>query len=327
MMSVSARARPLPEDAPTAAFRADVLAGLGLPQKALPPKYFYDAAGSALFDRICTLPEYYPTRCELEILAERAPAIGALAGPGAGLVEFGSGSSVKIRRLLDAMEQPAAYVPIDISGAHMRAAVTALSRAYPRVAMVPVEADFTRPVALPPLDLPGRRVGFFPGSTIGNFAPGAAVDFLRTAAQVLGEGAAFVVGFDLAKDAAILNAAYDDAQGVTAAFNLNLLTRINRELGADFDLSAFCHRAFYDARRGRVEMHLVSRVAQQVRVGGARFSFAAGESIHTENSYKHTPEGFAALVQAAGWRTGALWTDARGWFAVTVLERAPVAAS
>lgn len=306
-------------------FLADVHAGLAQPQKALPPKYFYDEAGSRLFDLICRLPEYYPTRSELEILTARAGAIGAAAGPGACLVEFGSGSSVKVRLLLDAMDAPAAYVPIDISGPHMRAAVAQLARAYPGVAMVPVEADFTRPLhlppRLPPLGAGGRRVGFFPGSTIGNLTPDAAVGFLGNAAAVLGPGAAFVVGFDLAKDADVLHAAYNDRQGVTAAFNLNLLNRINRELGADFDLSAFRHKAFYDPAAGRVEMHLESLADQTVRIAGHAFRFARGETIHTESSYKYAAADFSAMAGQAGWTSRALWTDARGWFAAALLER------
>ncbi|MFS8038182.1 L-histidine N(alpha)-methyltransferase [Xanthobacter sp. AM11] len=309
-------------DTADAAFLADVHAGLALPQKALSPKYFYDATGSRLFDRICRLPEYYPTRTELGILKARAADIGACAGPHAALVEFGSGSSEKVRLLLDAMDAPAAYVPIDISGPHMREAVARLAGAYPRVAMVPVEADFTRAITLPPLEARGRRLGFFPGSTIGNFTPEAAQDFLAHAAQVLGRQAAFVVGFDLAKDAAVLDAAYNDAQGVTAAFNLNLLARINRELGADFDLAAFRHRAFYDPVPGRVEMHLESLAGQTVRIAGQAIAFRRGETIHTENSYKYAPARFATLAAAAGWQVHALWTDPRHWFAVALLEPA-----
>ncbi|MFG1300176.1 L-histidine N(alpha)-methyltransferase [Xanthobacter sp. V3C-3] len=318
-MTIHTPARPASD--PAEGFRADVLAGLGAPRKALSPKYFYDDEGSRLFDRICELPEYYPTRTELQVLAARAPAIGALAGPGASLVEFGAGSSVKVRLLLDAMEAPAAYMPIDISGPHMRAAAGRLAADYPGLALVPVEADFTRPLVLPPLAAGGRRVGFFPGSTIGNFTPEAAGHFLAHAAQVLGQGAAFVVGFDMVKPLDVLEAAYDDAQGVTAAFNLNLLARINRELGGDFDLSRFRHHAFFNAAQSRIEMHLESRVAQTVRVAGHSFRFAAGETIHTENSCKFTPAAFLALSRAAGWEMQELWTDPAGWFAVTVLAR------
>lgn len=316
-----ARSAPVPESAERAAFRADVLAGLSADPKALSPKYFYDEAGSRLFDLICRLPEYYPTRCEMEILKARAGDIAALAGPGASLVEFGSGSSVKVRLLLDALEAPAAYVPIDISGPHMRAAVARLAADYPAVAMTPVEGDFTAPLDLPELGSGGRRLGFFPGSTIGNFMPQAAGAFLANAAAVLGPGAALVVGFDLPKDRAVLEAAYDDRQNVTAAFNLNLLSRINRELGADFDPAAFRHVAVFNAEQSRMEMHLESRKAQAVRIAGHQVPFAAGERLHTENSYKYAAPVFLDMARAAGWRERALWTDARGWFAVCVLER------
>ncbi|MFG1379678.1 L-histidine N(alpha)-methyltransferase [Xanthobacter autotrophicus] len=307
-------------DEATALFRADVLYGLSQPQKAVPPKYFYDEAGSRLFDLICRLPDYYPTRCEIEILKACAAEIGALAGPGASLVEFGSGSSIKVRLLLDAMAAPAAYVPIDISGPHMRAAVTRLAEAYPGVAMVPVEADFTQSVRLPPLE-DGRRVGFFPGSTIGNFTPQAATAFLAHVGDVLGAGSALVVGFDLAKDRAVLEAAYDDRQGITAAFNLNLLARINREVGADFEPSAFRHRAFLNGAESRIEMHLESVRQQEVSIGRHHFAFARGETIHTENSYKFSADAFLAMVRHAGWRQHAVWTDPKGWFAVAALER------
>lgn len=322
MTALSTLSRPqAPAPDEVAAFRADVLAGLGARPKAISPKYFYDETGSRLFDLICRLPEYYPTRTELGILTAHAGDIGAAAGPGAVLVEFGSGSSEKVRLLLDAMQAPAAYVPIDISGPHMRAAIARLQRAYPAVTMRPVEADFTRLRALPPMSAPGRKVGFFPGSTIGNLTPEAAASFLANAADMLGPGAAFVVGFDLAKAPEILDAAYNDREGVTAAFNINLLARINRELGGDFDLSRFRHRAFYDPGEGRVEMHLESLVAQTARIGGTSFAFAPGETIHTENSYKYTSEAFIGLAGRAGWRARAVWTDPRQWFAVALLER------
>ncbi|WP_296579564.1 L-histidine N(alpha)-methyltransferase [Xanthobacter sp.] len=318
--STLVRAEQSPQTPERAAFRADVIEGLSASPKQLAPKYFYDEAGSRLFDLICRLPEYYPTRTELGVLKAHAGDIAALAGPGASLVEFGSGSSVKVRLLLDALERPAAYVPIDISGPHMRAAVAALARDYPTVAMTPVEGDFTRTLELPHLSEGGRRIGFFPGSTIGNFTPAEAEAFLTHARQSLGEGAALVLGFDLPKERAVLEAAYDDHQGVTAAFNLNLLTRINRELGADFDLAAFHHRALFNEAESRIEMHLESRAAQTVRLDGARFTFAPGETIHTENSYKYAASRLMGMAQAAGWRQAALWTDPRGWFAVAVLE-------
>ncbi|MFG1241723.1 L-histidine N(alpha)-methyltransferase [Xanthobacter sp. V7C-4] len=307
-------------DEATAMFRADVLFGLSQPQKTVPPKYFYDEAGSRLFDLICRLPEYYPTRCEVAILKARAGEIGDLMGPGASLVEFGSGSSIKVRLLLDAMAEPAAYVPIDISGPHMRAAVARLAEDYPGVAMLPVEADFTQAVRLPPLG-DGRRVGFFPGSTIGNFTPDAATAFLAHVGEVLGVGSSLVIGFDLAKDWSVLEAAYDDRQGITAAFNLNLLARINREVGADFDPGAFRHKAFFNAGESRIEMHLESVREQEVRIGRHHFAFARGETIHTENSYKFSADAFLALARHAGWRMRRMWTDPKGWFAVAALER------
>ncbi|TCT07758.1 L-histidine N(alpha)-methyltransferase [Aquabacter spiritensis] len=302
-----------------AEFRADVVAGLSAPRKTLAAKYFYDAEGSRLFDRICGLPEYYPTRTELDILRREAGAIAHRAGKNARLVEFGAGSLVKVRILLDALDLPAAYVPIDISADHLMEAAQALARDYPALDVVPLVGDFTRRVALPQID--GQRtVGFFPGSTIGNFTPSEARRFLVEARLTLGTGALLVLGVDLKKDVRRLEAAYDDAEGVTAAFNLNLLARINRELDGNFDLDRFAHAALFNEEESRIEMHLVSRADQIVRAADRTFRFAAGETIHTENSYKYASEDVAELARAAGWHTEQVWTDAQTLFGVFLLS-------
>ncbi|MDP3659805.1 ergothioneine biosynthesis protein EgtB [Phenylobacterium sp.] len=301
-------------------FEVDVLAGLARPQKQIPPKYFYDAEGSRLFEAICELPEYYPTRTELGLLRDAAPQIAREIAPGSALVEFGSGASLKTRIVLDAAPQIAVYAPIDISVAALDAAAASIRTDYPALRVAPLAEDFTTALELP-AETEGRpRVGFFPGSTIGNFTPQEATAFLIGALRLLGEGAAFLVGVDLVKDPADLVAAYDDAQGVTAAFNLNLLTRINRQLGGDFDLSAFAHRALWNAKESRMEMHLVSLRDQKVTVSGRRFAFAQGETIHTENSYKFTLEGVAELAAAAGWRLERQWVSAEPKFAIVLLR-------
>ncbi len=308
-------------DTPAASeFAQDVLAGLSAPQKQLPSKYFYDSVGSELFERITRLPEYYPTRCEIGILQQQAGGIASGMPPRAALVEFGSGSSTKTRIVLAAASSLAAYVPIDISGPFLRQQVAGLGREYPGVAMFPVEADFTEPFALPQAVRTMPRVGFFPGSTIGNFDPRGAAAFLRHAARMLSDDATFIVGVDLVKDIRLLEDAYNDAQGVTAQFNLNLLARINRELGADFDLDGFQHKAFFNREHSRIEMHLASRRRQTVEVCGTRIDFAAGETIHTENSYKYSVPSFAALARSAGWNTARTWTDAGANFSVHVLR-------
>ena len=301
-------------------FHDDVVAGLSLPQKSLSPKYFYDAEGSRLFEAICELAEYYPTRTEIGLLRGAADEIAASLPAGAALVEFGSGASVKTRILLDAAPQLGAYVPVDISRDALDAAAQAIGRDYPHLTVAPLAEDFTTALSLP-AEIAGRPVvGFFPGSTIGNFTPDEARDFLVRARRLLGEGAQFLVGVDLVKPRGILEAAYDDGAGVTAAFNKNLLTRINRELGADFDLEAFAHRAFWNAEESRIEMHLKSLRDQQVTVAGRVFSFAAGETLHTENSHKFTLEGVASLAQSAGWRLERRWASADPEFAVVLLQ-------
>jgi len=301
-------------------FARDLQAGLSRRPRSISPKYFYDTAGSALFDRICALPEYYPTRTECALLARHAGEISALAGPRAEIVEFGAGSLYKVRLLLDAMDRPAGYLPIDISGEHMTAAAHELRRACPHLEVQPVVADYTQRLLLPASAAgSGQRLGFFPGSTIGNFAPEEAERFLRLAAQVL-RGGALLLGADLVKDPALLHAAYNDAEGVTAAFNLNLLARANRELGADFDLSAFTHSAFYNAPYQRVEMHLVSQRRQQVDICGEAFAFNEGETLHTEHSHKFTIDGMRAMAARAGFRPGPVWTDPERLFSVHWLQ-------
>ena len=306
----------------TQEFRDAVLTGLGGAQKTLPCKFFYDAEGSRLFDQICELPEYYPTRTELTLLADQADAIADLIGPRARLVEFGSGAGVKIRLLLNALDRPAAYVPVDISREHLMMATADLARDFPALQIAPICADYTKPFALPaPSGLhPESTVGFFPGSTIGNFTPAEARGFLTRARRLLGPGSAMIVGVDLRKAEDILVPAYDDAAGVTAAFNLNLLVRINRELDGGFDLEQFTHEARWNNAQGRIEMHLVSRRDQEVHIGAARFAFRTGETIHTENSHKYTLDQFRQLAVEAGYTPRAAWTDAAGLFSVHMLD-------
>jgi dimethylhistidine N-methyltransferase len=301
-------------------FRDAVLEGLGRSHKAIPCRFLYDARGSALFDEICRVPEYYPTRTELKILGDRAGEIAALVGPHCQLIEFGSGSSIKVRTLLAALETPHAYVPVDISRDHLRRAADDLAADFPDLDVIAICADYHRPFSLPRLPARGRRFGFFPGSTIGNFEPDEAVDFLAMCVDLLGEGGAMLVGIDLKKDTAILNAAYDDAAGVTAQFSLNLLERANRELGADFDVSRFAHDAHYEEAAGRVEIYIRSLVQQKATVAGRRFHLAEGERIHTEYSYKYTIAEFQDLARAAGFRPSASWTDAADLFSVHYLE-------
>lgn len=306
-------------DAGLDVFRGEVLDGLAASPKRLPPKYFYDAEGSRLFDAICGLEEYYPTRTETALLAARADEIAGLVGANTCLVEFGSGSSVKTRILLDALPSPAAYIPVDISRSHLLASARALAAAYPDVPVTPVCADYTGPFDLPDAARGKTHTGFFPGSSIGNFRPADAVAFLRQAAEGLGRGSGMIVGVDLKKDAAILHAAYDDSLGVTAAFNRNLLVRINRELRGDADIKGFAHEARYNAERGCIEMHLVSRRDQTVTVAGHAFDFTAGESIHTEDSFKYTVPEFQALATQAGWTPAHAWTDPDELFSVHYL--------
>ena len=300
-------------------FRDDVIAGLSLPQKALPPKYFYDARGSRLFEAICRLKEYYPTRAELALTRGNLGEIARFAaGQGSAadiLIEYGSGESVKSRLLIGAL-RPAAYMPVDISADALRNAAAKLRARFPRLDVRPVHGDFSRPLKLPMSRAKSRRVVYFPGSTIGNLTPADAQAFLRMSRRLVGPRGAMLIGVDLKKDANVLHDAYNDAKGVTAAFNLNLLERINRELGGDFSPRRFRHYAFYNAMLGRIEMHLVSLAPQVVKVGKHRFAFEAGESIHTENSYKYSINGFRALARSAGFRGEKVWLDAKGLFSL-----------
>ena len=300
---------------------ADVLAGLRAPQKWIAPMYFYDERGSALFDRICELPEYYPTRTELAILDSHAVEIAAALGPRIALIEPGSGSGDKARRLLRALEAPAAFIPVEISREHLLDAAHALDEEFPSLEVLPVCADFSRPFELPvPREAPSRRVVFFPGSTIGNFAPRRAERLLANFRDIAGADGRVLIGVDLRKDTAVLERAYNDAEGVTAEFNLNVLRRLNEELGADFDLEAFRHRAVWNDAASRIEMHLVSVRPQIVIIGGERFTFDTGEYIHTESSYKYTLDGFASLAAGAGLSVERVWCDERRWFSLQLLQ-------
>jgi L-histidine Nalpha-methyltransferase len=317
MVAAARSPRVQPQSDETSAFEADVLAGLSASPKRLPPKYFYDATGSQLFERITELPEYYPTRSEIGILRKHARDIAILIPQGAALVEFGSGSSRKARILLRALRPLAAYVPVDICGEMIEQEAAELRPDFPGLKVLPVTADITQNFPLPePAQAAPLRVGFFPGSTIGNFEPHEAAAFLRNAARILGANATLIVGADLIKDAEVLNAAYNDAAGVTAKFNLNLLTRINRELRGTFKLDTFAHHAFYNRERSRIEMHLASLKRQKVKVAGETIDFRTGETIHTENSYKYSVESLGALARGAGWRQTGVWTDERQYFSL-----------
>ena len=303
----------------TTEFLNDLTTALRLPNKSISPKWFYDEAGSRLFEDITELSEYYPTRTETALLTHIAPDLAAIIPDGAVMIEFGSGASAKTRLLLDAAPQLFAYAPMDISEDALASAAKSIARDYPALKVTPIVGDFTRPLPLPEFAAGRGLVGFFPGSTIGNFTPDEARRFLGAVRTLLGPDSALIVGVDLVKSSEILIAAYDDAQGVTAAFNKNLLVRANRELGADFDLEAFSHVARWNADKNRIEMHLASLVDQTVMVGGERFHFAAGETLHTENSHKFTVPGFEALVTSSGWRVIRQWTSAAPQFAVFVL--------
>jgi len=300
---------------------ADILAGLTQPQKRIPPKYFYDARGCGLFDAICGLPEYYPTRTELAIMRSNARAMAERLGPACALIEIGCGNSEKTRLLLEAL-RPQIFVPIDIAREQLESSCNALARLLPGMPILALRADFAQPIAMPLTGLgqARRRALYFPGSTIGNFTRPEAAAFLTRWAPLLGAGGGALIGVDLRKDDALLNAAYNDAQGVTAEFNLNVLRHINHALGADFDLAAFRHRAFYDAGHGRIEMHLVSLKQQRVTIDGHEFEFHAGETIHTENSCKYGIGEFQDLSRAAGFEPVECWTDEHGLFAVHYLN-------
>ncbi len=310
------------EDGIDTAFRANVLDGLSQPQKAIPARWLYDDAGSQLFEDITKLPEYYPTRAETEILQSSGDEFARLIGEGRAVVEFGSGSSVKTPLLLSAIA-PSAYVPLDISGDFLRAAAADLAEKFPGLPVYPVEADFMREVDLPQEvgDLP--KLGFFPGSTIGNMVARTAVDLLRSMRETLGVGAQLLIGMDLIKDEDVLVSAYDDAAGVTAEFNTNLIRRINRELGGDIPLEKFTHEARWEDDYARVEMHLVATEAIEFEVDGRRFAMAAGETIHTENSHKFNRRTSNMLLLAGGWEPQARWLDSEGRFSLILAEAKP----
>ncbi len=300
-------------------FLSDVIEGLSQDQKRISPKYFYDSKGSALFDQICELEEYYPTRTEMGLLKESALEIANIV-EGHHLIEFGSGSSTKIRILLDAATDLASYIPVDISKDHLYASAESIAQDYPDLDVIPVCADFTRTFDLPEKAEDGNKVGFFPGSTIGNFSRQEASDFLSMTTHLLGDDGGLVIGVDLKKDPRLLRAAYNDNTGVTAEFNLNLLSRINRELDGTFELDSFTHEAHYNQDKGRVEMHLVSGKDQSVSVDGHTFHFERDESIHTENSHKYDVEEFHNLGRQAGFNAERTWIDENDLFSIHYLR-------
>ena len=318
------RDRQAPPAVVDPAFRADVLAGLTARPRAIPARWFYDHRGSELFEAITDLPEYYPTRTERALLEACAPQVAHHVDAGRAVVEFGSGSSAKTPLLLAAVD-PAAYVPIDISGDFLRESAAALGQRFPGLPVHPVEADFTHPIALPGAIGAAPRLGFFPGSTIGNLTAPAATDLLRAMAGTLGDGAMLLIGMDRIKSPDVLVPAYDDAQGVTAAFNLNLLTRINRELGGDVPVDAFRHVARWNDAEARIEMHLAAVRDVAFTIDGRSFEIAAGETIHTENSHKYDARGARLLLAAGGWTTIATWTDPDDQFAILLAEARPPA--
>jgi L-histidine Nalpha-methyltransferase len=299
-------------------FRDALLSGLRSVPKSIPCKFFYDSEGSRLFEQICDLPEYYPTRTEISLLRAHSAEIAALAGPNVEIMEFGAGAGEKIRIVLDALESPRAYIPVDVSDFWLTSAAERLASAYPRIAIYPVTADFGSRLRWP-FASTARRIGFFPGSTIGNFTPVEAREFLSTTARLL-RGGALLIGVDLVKDPAILHAAYNDPAGVTAAFNRNLLARANRELGADFDVMGFSHYAFYNPGEQRIEMHLISNVRQSAILSGRPIHFAKGEALLTEYSYKYNVEEFQELAASAGFAPRALWCDSDRLFSMHWLE-------
>jgi len=309
-------------------FLDEVLAGLSRSPKVIPSKYFYDELGSALFDRICDLPEYYLTRTELAIMCEYAGEMGEALGSHCLLIEYGSGSSVKTPLLIEALEHPAGYVPVDISREHLYSSANRLARRFPNLDINPVWADFTEPFELPRADREMRRaVVYFPGSTIGNFTPEEAAKLMKDMAQLVGPDGALLIGVDVRKPAAIVEPAYNDRAGVTADFNLNLLARINRELDGRFNLDSFEHRAFFDEEHSRIEMHLVSKKKQVVRIGRAAISFNEGESTRTEYSHKYCPEHFARLARQAGFEVRKVWMDDQRLFSVQYLTVADSSAN
>ena len=328
MVALARSSRPQPQITEASAFGTDVLEGLSTTPKRVPAKYFYDDAGSQLFERITEMPEYYPTRCEMRILRDHAADIAKLIPEGAALVEFGSGSNKKARILLHEAPKLAAYVPVDICGEMLEREVAELRPDFSQLKILPVTADFCFPFELPAeAKAAPVRVGFFPGSTVGNFEPHETAAFLRNAGRILGPGGTLIIGVDLIKPVEVLNAAYNDAGGVTAKFNLNLLVRVNRELGGTFKLDTFEHHAFYNRERHRIEMHLASLKRQKVWVAGETIEFRAGETIHTENSYKYSIESLGALARGVGWTPVAAWTDTQDYFSIQAFTLADAAAT
>ena len=303
-------------------FARAVLSGLKQVQKRIPTKYHYDARGSALFEDITRLDEYYPTRTEIALLKAHGSEIAELAGEGCAVVEFGSGSSRKTHILLDHIKTPTAYVPIDIDGVALDEASARLEKQFPDLQIHPVHADFNQPIELPDVIRDARKLGFFPGSTIGNLELDAAVEFMARAGDLLGEGCDFLIGADLQKDLKILLPAYDDAKGVTASFTLNLFHRINRELNGNLDVEHFAHRAIYNDEIGRIEVFIESLIDQEAEIMGRRIVFTKGERVHVENSHKYTLPQFRDLASRAGWETRKVWTDAQNLFSLHYLTRA-----
>jgi dimethylhistidine N-methyltransferase len=308
----------------SADFLADVISGLSNEPRTLPCKYFYDERGAALFQKICELPEYYITRTEIDILDRHRAEIAAHLGPQINLIGLGTGSGTKTRILIEGLEKPVAYIPVDISEKQLRKSTARFHKIFPDLEILPVCADYLQPVALPsPRRKAARNVVYFPGSTIGNFEPDEATQFLRRVAKVCRQGGALLIGVDLRKDRDVLEAAYNDAAGVTAQFNLNLLARANRELGADFDLQQWQHRAIYNSGAGRIEMNLISQIDQAVHIADYRFEFRSGEKIITEFSYKYASNGFAAVARAAGFEFQKIWTDDARLFGVFYFTCSP----
>ena len=296
---------------------SDVIAGLSSSSPTLPCKYFYDERGAALFQKICELPEYYITRTEIDVLEQHSAEIASQLGPNIELIGLGTGAGTKTRILIEALDKPAVYIPVDISEKQLRKSTASFRKIFPDLEILPVCADYLQPVVLPsPRRQPARNVVYFPGSTLGNFEPDEALEFLRRIANVACQGGGLLIGVDLQKDHNIIEAAYNDSAGVTAQFNLNLLEHLNREIGADFDLKQWRHRAIYNSDAGRIEMYLISETDQTVHIGDREFRFRAGEKILTEHSYKHTPEGFIALAGQAGFEFVKLWTDAARLFGI-----------
>ena len=304
-------------EAVTSDFLADVIAGLSHEPRTLPCKYFYDARGAQLFQKICELPEYYITRTEIDILERHGAEIAAELGPNIELIGLGTGAGTKTRILIEALDEPAVYMPVDISEKQLYESAAMFRQIFPDLEVLPVCADYLQPVVLPtPRRSASHKVVYFPGSTLGNFEPNEAADFLRRIARLCGDGGGLLIGVDLQKDPAVIEAAYNDTQGVTADFNLNLLVRANRELGADFDLQSWQHRAIYNPNEGRIEMYLISKAPQVVHINEHAFSFCEGEKILTEYSYKHTTKSFSKLASSAGFKFRRMWTDERRLFGV-----------